>query len=104
LQEALSSSFVQTQKIYQKVMMPTFEVLAPFEENAGSLGRHCRAEENARQLNGLQDDERMTSLLGQIQWVPGSRCRRIEYPNGQGMEAGYVRLDTIIAALAEEEK
>jgi hypothetical protein len=37
LQEALSSSFVQTQKIYQKVMMPTFEVLAPFEENAGSL-------------------------------------------------------------------
>jgi hypothetical protein len=46
----------------------------------------------------------MTSLLGQIQWVPGSRCRRIEYPNGQGMEAGYVRLDTIIAALAEEEK
>jgi hypothetical protein len=61
LQGALSSSFVQTQKIYQKVMMRTFEVLAQCDENAGSLVATVALKE-ARQLNGLQDDERMTSF------------------------------------------
>jgi hypothetical protein len=92
--------FTQTQKIYQKVMMLTFEALAPFEENAGSLVATVALKKTRASLTLLG----MTSLVGQIQWVPGSPCRRIEYPNGQGMEAGYVRLDTIVASMAEEEK
>jgi hypothetical protein len=55
--------------------MLAFEVLAQCDENAGFPRYYCRAEENARQFNGLQDDERMTSFgrtnsMGTRQPVP----------------------------------